>query len=134
MRLNWQAVLAATLAYYVLGGLWFAPAFFGRRWEAAIGFARPAGWRAGARLYVVPLLGCLLSSIATAMLAIALDAHASGEALLLGLVVGVGYGTAIAATDAVSPRHVRPLTVAAVVGTYHVLGLIIVSLIVTLWR
>ncbi len=27
---NWYAVLAATVAVFILGGLWYAPHFFGR--------------------------------------------------------------------------------------------------------
>jgi hypothetical protein len=39
--LNWLAVVAATLALYLLGGLWYSPALFGPRWRAGVGFAPP---------------------------------------------------------------------------------------------
>jgi Protein of unknown function (DUF1761) len=31
-HINWFAVLAAALATFVLGGLWYSPALFGRAW------------------------------------------------------------------------------------------------------
>jgi hypothetical protein len=36
-EVNWLAVLAATVAAFVLGGLWYSPVLFGRRWQAAAG-------------------------------------------------------------------------------------------------
>jgi hypothetical protein len=36
-EVNWFAVLAATVAAFVLGGLWYSPVLFGKRWQAAAG-------------------------------------------------------------------------------------------------
>ncbi len=36
--LNWLAVLAAAVATFVLGGLWYSPALFGRAWMTECGF------------------------------------------------------------------------------------------------
>jgi hypothetical protein len=132
-RLDWLAILAATVVYFALGGLWFAPPVFGRRWASAIGVARPEGWRPGARMLVGSLLTCFLASVATSILAHALDARDVVEGLTLGLVVGIGYGTGIAGTHASSPTNARPLAVAAIVGLYHVLGLTVVALMVATW-
>ena len=38
-EVNWLAVLAATVAAFVLGGLWYSPLMFARRWQAAAGSA-----------------------------------------------------------------------------------------------
>jgi PhnB protein len=35
---NWLAVLGAAIATFVLGGLWYSPALFGRSWMAECGF------------------------------------------------------------------------------------------------
>jgi len=37
--INWLAVLAATVAAFVLGGLWYSPALFGKRWQALTGLS-----------------------------------------------------------------------------------------------
>jgi hypothetical protein len=36
---NWLAVLAASAAAFVLGGLWYSPLLFGRKWQAAAGLS-----------------------------------------------------------------------------------------------
>ncbi len=35
---NWIPVLGATIAVFVLGGLWYSPILFGKPWAAANGF------------------------------------------------------------------------------------------------
>lgn len=35
---NWWAVVAAALSTFVLGGLWYSPALFGRAWMSENGF------------------------------------------------------------------------------------------------
>jgi hypothetical protein len=34
-EVNWLAVLAATIAAFVLGGLWYSPLLFAKKWQAA---------------------------------------------------------------------------------------------------
>ncbi len=34
-HLNWLAVIAAALATFLIGGLWYSPALFGRAWMSA---------------------------------------------------------------------------------------------------
>ena len=36
-EVNWLAVLAATVAAFVLGGLWYSPLLFAKKWQAAAG-------------------------------------------------------------------------------------------------
>jgi hypothetical protein len=36
-EVNWLAVLAATIAAFVLGGLWYSPLLFAKKWQAAAG-------------------------------------------------------------------------------------------------
>lgn len=38
-EINWLAVLAATVAAFVLGGLWYSPVLFGKKWQAAAGLS-----------------------------------------------------------------------------------------------
>jgi hypothetical protein len=132
--LNWVAVSVATIVLYALGGLWFAPRLFGSRWRRAIGFVPPRGWRAGPLLYLGPLGGCILSTVATAALVQVTDAHSVADGVALGLIVGVGYGAAVAGVDATAPSHPRPFALALIVGAYWAIGLAIVSVMLSVWR
>lgn len=42
--ISWVAVAVATVAYFLLGGLWFSPFIFGQHYDNAIGFDRPKEW------------------------------------------------------------------------------------------
>ena len=132
--INWLAVVAATVALYVLGGLWYSPALFGPRWRAGVGFAPPEGWKPGALLYLGPLVGCLVVTLATALLVTIADAHSASDGVALGLIVGLGYGAAVAGVDATAPSHPRPGTLAFIVGAYWTVGLTMVAVILSVWR
>jgi Protein of unknown function (DUF1761) len=119
-------VLAAAFAYFALGGLWFTP-LFGKQWDKAVGFARPPKWRPSAVYYIGPLLGCLAAAAATSMLAQLAQAATLQGYLLIGLTVGLGYGAAITSVNAIAPNMPHPGLYAAVVGTYHVIGLLLAS-------
>lgn len=128
-HLNWLAIGAATIAYYLLGALWFSP-LFGAAWDSAIGFHRPRGHRFGLIYYVTPLVSALLVTVATAVLAYALDLEHLTDALLLGGVVGFGYAATVSVNNAITPHTPRPLLLGAVTGSYHVVGIVIVSVII----
>jgi hypothetical protein len=127
--INWLAVLVGTVVYFMLGGLWFAPFAFQKLWDKGLGFKRPAVWKPGPKYYVVPLLGCLIVTIATALLLHALKVQSLADALTLGLVTSVGYAAATTGVMAVAPTTPKPGIVAAVVGSYHVAGIVTVSAI-----
>ena len=132
--INWLAVAAATLALYVLGGLWYSPVLFGPSWRAGVGFVPPDGWKPGKLLYLAPLGGCFAATLATALLVMIADAHSATDGVALGLIVGLGYGAAVAGVDATAPSHPRPGTLALIVGAYWTVGLTIVAVILSAWR
>lgn len=132
--LNWLAVIAATAVLYALGGLWYSPALFGSRWRAGVGFSPPDGWKPGALLYLAPLAGCFVATLATALLVTVTDAHSLNDGVALGLIVGLGYGAAVAGVDATAPSHPRPGALALITGAYWTIGLVLVAVILSVWR
>lgn len=127
--INWLAVVAGTLSYYLLGAIWFSP-LFGRAWDTSIGFQRPKGYRFPPIYYVAPLISCFVATNATAVLVYALDIEQLSDAMLLAVIVGIGYAASISFNNAVTPNTPRPLMLGAVTGTYHLLGIMIVTAIV----
>lgn len=121
-------VVAATFGYFALGGLWFTP-LFGRWWDKAVGFKRPPKWRPSAAYYVGPLLGCLVASVATALLLDLANATSLKQYLTVGVIAGVGYGAAVTSVNAISPNMPHPGLYSAVTGSYHAVGLILCALI-----
>lgn len=132
ITLNWLAVLLATLAYYLLGALWFTP-LFGKAWDTAVGVPRARGDRFPPLYYIAPLIGSLVVSLATAVLVSALDLRRLSDALVLGLVLGLGHA-AVSLTNAVTPNTPRPLLFAAVTGGYHVAATIAAAAVIVALR
>ena len=131
--LNWLAVLVAAIAYFVLGASWYIPPVFGTAWMRAAGTEMPEGQRPGPAIYLAPLITCLVASIATAMLAAATGSGTFSEGLVLGLVVGVGYAVTSAALGAIFDQKPEPALWFLITAGYHLLGLLIVAVIVSVW-
>jgi MFS family permease len=119
-------IIVAGFAYFALGGLWFTP-LFGKQWDKAVGFDRPPKWRPSAVYYLGPLLGCLVAAFATSYLARLAGAQSLQEYLRVGLTVGLGYGVVITTINAIAPNMRHPGLYAAVVGSYHLFGLLVCS-------
>lgn len=85
MPVNWLAVVAATVAAFVLGGLWYSPVLFGKRWQAAAGLSDET-LKAGNPALIFGL-SFVLAFIAAAMFALFLGPKP-------GLHFGAGAGLA----------------------------------------
>jgi hypothetical protein len=133
-ELNWLAVIVATVVYFALGALWYAPPVFGSAWMRAAGTEIQEGQRPSPAIYFTPLVGYLVAVIATAMLAGATGSDTFGEGVILGLVVGVGYavtGTAVEATFGNRPQNNVWFLITA---AYNLVGLLISAVIVSVWQ
>jgi hypothetical protein len=132
--LNWLAVVAATIAYFALGALWYAEPVFGRAWQRAAGWDLNPPENAGAGIYAVPLVTCFAATLATAMIGAASSTDNIMEGILLGLVVGVGVALpAIFVTGTFDMTKPAPMTFAAIGAGYHIVGLALVGAILGLW-
>jgi len=131
--LNWLAVAAATVAYFALGGIWYARAVFGKAWMKAGGVEIPEGQQPGPAFYIVPLIANFLAVLATAMVARSTASTTFGDAIVLGIVLSVGFAVALTLLGAIFDNKPQPGVWFAINSAYHVVGLLIVAVIVTLW-
>ncbi|MEX0629427.1 MAG: DUF1761 domain-containing protein [Chloroflexota bacterium] len=134
-QLNWLAVFVGAAIYFVLGAIWYAPPLLGRAWQRSIGWdpeATPPQMRI--TTYAIPAVAYLVMAVATGMLAAATGSNTLESGIILGLVVGIGYALARTAVDATfTPNLPQPWVWFAITGTYHVVGLIIVAVVVSVW-
>jgi hypothetical protein len=132
--LNWLAVVVAAIAYFALGGLWFMPRVFGNIWMRSIGWEPTEEDRPGAAVYLGPLLTCLIAAIAVAMLAEATGSDTFVEGVVLGLVAGIGVaGAVLAVTAYFDPKSPKPWNTFGVHAGYHLVGILITAVIVSVW-
>jgi uncharacterized protein DUF1761 len=131
--LNWLAVIVATLAYWILGAIWYAQGVFGRAWMRAGGVEIQEGQRPGPAIYIIPLIANFLAVLALGMLAAATGSTTVSHAIVLGLVVWGGFAVGhilLGATFDTRPSAGVWFTINA---GYHLIGVVGAALIVTLW-
>jgi hypothetical protein len=131
--LNWLAVIVATLAYWILGAIWYAQAVFGKAWMRSGGIEIQEGRTPGPAVYIIPLIANFLAVLATAMLAVATGTTTSSDAIVLGLVVWGGFAAGLTLLGATFDTRPQPATWFLISAGYHLVGLVGASLIVTLW-
>ncbi len=133
--INWIAVIVATVVYFALGAVMFAPVTpIGRAWVAASGYESPtSGMSASNVAYVIPAVTAFVSVLATALLVRATGTDTLGEGVVLGLVVGIGYAVAILLNTA-SFEFAKPnrSVWGAIDATYHAVGLLLAAVILVL--
>ena len=135
--INWLAVIVATVIYFALGAVWFAPATpIGRAWVAASGYQSPTTGASSSNVfYIVPAATTFVMVVATALIAGATATDTLNEGVVLGLLVGIGYAVMIVLTTAAFEfSKPRQWTWGVIDASYHVLGLLIAAVIIALWR
>lgn len=131
-ELNWLGILIATVAYSAFSGIWHRQFAFGKKWESAMGFEQPEGWKETKIYYIVPLVGCLLASLTIDLLHSWIGILTLKSAILLGITVGPGIGTTVTFTNAVIPIMNKPTTFGLITGTAHAISLTMVSILIYL--
>ncbi|WP_010203574.1 DUF1761 domain-containing protein [Salinibacterium sp. PAMC 21357] len=137
-EINWLAVIASTIVFTVLGGLWFA-VIVAKPYAAALGdpsSTSPAGGKAAAMppLFIVgPLIANLAVVVTSAVLLRALAVESLADGIAFGLIVGVGYLIAHTFNIAINPNIPRPLLYGLVNAPYFVICSVVASIILTLW-
>ena len=124
--LNWLGILVGFIALTLLGGLWFA-ALFPAAYNRSLGRDPKAKAPSTPLFLAGPPVTSLIVTVTSAVLFAALGIDSYGDALLFGLIVGLGYLAANTVTIAINPNFPRPLRYAAISGGYHLLGSLIVS-------
>lgn len=134
-QVNWLPAIVGGVAYFAIGAIWFTPVAFGKAWQRSIGVdpaATPPQMKPAT--YVVPLIAYIVAAVATSMLAAATGSDSFGEGIVLGLVVGVGFAVPLTATEATfDPNKPQPWTWWVITAAYHLVGLLVVAVLVSVW-
>ena len=127
LSLNWFGVLLAYVPYFLLGALWFT-VLFKKQYAISLGRENEQQQNLAPIFIVGPALCMLVITLTSALLLNALAINSYQGALLFGLIVGVGYLVANTVNIAINPNIPRPLLYGAISGAYHLVGIVIVSL------
>ncbi len=97
LALDWLAILIATVAAFVLGGLWYGP-LFGRAWMEALGKTEDDIEPSPAP-FVISFFTAALTCVVVAALMLALGIGSVVGGAVFGLIVGIGFIATAMASD-----------------------------------
>ncbi len=129
--LNWLAVVAAALAMFVLGAIWYSPALFARQWAKAAGLEINLAERGN---FPLILAG---SFVLTLIMAANLAFFVAGVPDLGAVIfyaVAAGLGWATLGLWIISLFERRPPAYILINGGYLTVGFVLMGLILGMWR
>lgn len=130
MTINWLAVLAATIAAFVLGGLWYSPMLFAKAWQRAAGVSDEA--LANASMPLIFGLAFVFTLVMAANLAFFVNGVDLAMTLAYSLAAGLGWAALGLGVVALFER--RPPAYFLINGGYLTLAFLLMGLILGLWR
>jgi hypothetical protein len=133
-EINWLAVLAATLAYFILGALWYSKALFANRWIRYhnINMDDPTLKKGVAAIMTLSFVWFLVICIGLALIADRLGLTGVLPGVKLGLLTGVCFSFAAISVTYLYVKKAAGLHL--IDGLYHVTGQIIAAVILCIWH
>lgn len=128
--LNLWAIVVASVSAFVIGGLWYSPAFLGAAWKRANGFAADPP-PAGAKGFLIAFVLSLLMAVNLAMFL-----NAPGTTFAFGAIAGLLAGAGWVATGIgiVALFENRSWKYVLINGGYLTVALTVMGAILGGWR
>lgn len=130
--LNWLAVIAAGLAYFIIGALWYTDALMGRQYRTALGIDPDQRGTPEPMPLVINLVAWLVSAVALGLVTAAIGAEGFADGLVLGLVAGVGL--VLMQMWVTTNYEGRGNALFKVNAPYVVIGYAVMGVILATWR
>ena len=132
--INWLAVLAATLAYFTLGAIWYSKALFANRWIEyhSIKMDDPTLKKGVAAIMTLSFVWFLVITIGLALIVDRLGLNGPLPGIKLGLLTGICFSFAVISITYLYVKKAAGLHF--IDGLYHVVGQIIASVILCIWQ
>ena len=89
--LNWLAIVVATVAWFAFSAIWYSVPPLSNAWQRAAKVTAGDGSPL-VTLLIPTFIGYFVTTIVIALLARAIGATDLGDGLVLGIVLGVGFG------------------------------------------
>ena len=129
--INWLAVIAAAISTFVIGGLWYSPALFGKRWQVAANVSDEA--MKASKPAVIFGLAFVLSLLMAANLAFFV-AGVPDLGAVIGYSVAAGLGWAAFGLSVIALFERRPLAYHLINGGYLTVAFAVMGRILGIWR
>lgn len=128
VRVNWLAVVAATVAHTLLGGAWFV-GLFAKPYAMALGIEERPPQKPSPIFIVGPLVCSAITIVTTGVLLQTLAITTLSAGLGLGAVVGLGYLAPMTLNIAINPLFPKPFRYALINAPFFLVGSLVASAI-----
>lgn len=130
-EVNWLAVLVSALSVFLIGGLWYSPAVFGKAWMKENGFTEESMKGSNmAKIFGLAFVLGLISSINLAMF-LGPDTDATMGAFY-GFLAGFGWVATFVGTHYLFER--KSFKLFLINAGYSVVSLTVMGTIIGAWR
>ena len=132
VQINWLAVVVAAAANFVIGGLWYSPALFGKVWMRANGFtAEQLASGPMAKVFGFSFVFCLLMA---ANLAAFLGAPETTLGFAVGASIAAGLGWAALGLGVVAMFERRSWRYILINGGFMTVYFTLIGFVLGSWR
>ena len=133
-NINWLAVIVATIAYFVLGAIWYSKVAFANKWiqDHGINVNAPDAKKGIGQIMLFSFVSffviCLTLAIIISKMGLT-GGVMSG--LKVGLITGVGISWMVICVGYLYTK--KPITLYIIDGLYHTVGQVIAAIILCVW-
>lgn len=131
MQLNYLAIIVAALSTFLIGGLWYSPALFGKAWMRENGFQEEDMKKGSmAKIFGLAFVLGLISAVNLAMFMGPENDPAMGA--LWGFLAGAGWVATFVGTHYLFER--RSLKLFLINAGYSIVALTVMGVILAAWK
>jgi hypothetical protein len=103
-ELNWLAVVVATIAWFAFSAIWYSIPPLSKAWAKAAGVDTTGDGPPLVLLFIPTLIGYFVTTVVIGLLVEATGSNDLGYGIILGVVLGVGFGMVGALVNQVYER------------------------------
>jgi hypothetical protein len=130
-QVNWLAVIVAALSTFLIGGLWYSPAVFGKAWMRENGFTEES--MKGGNMVKIFGLAFVLGLVASINLAMFLGAESDATmGAFYGFLAGFGWVATFVGTHYLFER--KSFKLFLINAGYSIVALTVMGVILGAWK
>lgn len=131
-HISWLGIVLGTVAYFVVGFLWYSPVLFGKQWAQLKGLKPGERKPPSPTFFIVPFALHLVATVSLALFMAGLSVHGVVGGLRVGVYASLGFVLTILGIGAAFNQ--TPLKLLLIDGLYHVVGLAVAGVMLGIFQ
>ena len=128
---NWIAIVVAGLTAWIIGGIWFAPPVFGRRWMKALGLTQTGNPAPG---FVAALVIAIIGAIFLRWVIGIANATTAVDGVEVALIIWFAFILLPSAPSLLFAKTAGAGTAFGITQAQHAVAMIAMGIVLTVWH